>query len=614
MKESKFIEKNKKNWQEFEKDLRYQSNKAKRLSNLFIQITDDLSFARTFYKYRSVKVYLNGIAQVLFNDLYRNQKSSNTGFINFWKYDLPLRIHDARKEFLISFLVFTLSFIVGIVSSFYDKDFARFILGDDYVNMTIENIKNNDPMAVYKQAYATNMFMGITINNLYVALLCFVMGIFFSVGSIFMLIYNGVMVGAFQYFFIERGLFKESFLTIWQHGTLEISCIIIAGAAGIALGKGFLFPGTFKRTDSFKISALRGLKIFIGIAPIIVIAAFIEGFLTRHTDINDILRLMVIVFSLLFMVAYFVWYPGFLSKRKENKISIEKAVYREPFNYDFSKILSAEEIMGYTIRITNQSKVWIFAVISIFALIHALATCISEIYFKNDEFVTISHSFLAFFQMQNAEIQFFTGILTVTLLQFLIFKKLKKILQKEAASINKNKFTGFIKNLFSFLIASLILLVPFHWGTFWGAVSILVFSPFIFMVAYVSYLHNLFLILAIPKTISILSKSWGKLYWNCIKISALLFVFFLFLNTPLVWHYVQQLYENFNYSDDALKVIEKSLYVFFVASIFITYYTIHCINTLINYYAFNETVNADNLINRINKFGERNIMFGFEKE
>ena len=90
---------------------------------------------------------------------------------------------------------------------------------------------------------------------------------------------NGIMVGAFQYFFYDQGLLRESFLTIWTHGTLEIAAIIIAGAAGMTMGKGLIFPGTLSRLQAFQISARRGLKIMIGIAPIIILAGFIEGYL-----------------------------------------------------------------------------------------------------------------------------------------------------------------------------------------------------------------------------------------------------------------------------------------------------------------------------------------------
>jgi uncharacterized membrane protein SpoIIM required for sporulation len=98
------------------------------------------------------------------------------------------------------------------------------------------------------------------------------------------------MVGAFQYFFIERHLFQESFLTIWIHGAMEISAIVIAGAAGFALGRSLLFPGTYSRAVSFRLGAVKAIKIFIGITPIIVIAGFLESYFTRHTGVPDLVR------------------------------------------------------------------------------------------------------------------------------------------------------------------------------------------------------------------------------------------------------------------------------------------------------------------------------------
>ena len=66
---------------------------------------------------------------------------------------------------------------------------------------------------------------------------------FFAVGAVVQLVRNGVMLGVFQYFFYDQGIFAESFLTIWIHGALEISAIVIAGGAGITHGGGFAFPG-----------------------------------------------------------------------------------------------------------------------------------------------------------------------------------------------------------------------------------------------------------------------------------------------------------------------------------------------------------------------------------
>ena len=104
------------------------------------------------------------------------------------------------------------------------------------------------------------------------------MGLLTSFGTGYMLLSNGIMVGAFQTFFYQHDLLWESSLAIWLHGTLEIWAIIVAGAAGLALGNGWLFPGTYSRVESFRRGAKRGLKIVIGTVPVFIMAGFIEGF------------------------------------------------------------------------------------------------------------------------------------------------------------------------------------------------------------------------------------------------------------------------------------------------------------------------------------------------
>lgn len=337
MKESKFIDQNKSKWLSFEKLLRSESKDPDKLSDFFIKITDDLSYARTFFNNRSIRVYLNNICQQLFYLIYKSPKrSSKKVFVDFWKRELPTIAYDSRPEIITAFMVFFLSVVIGVVSSVHNPEFCKTILGNDYVNMTIENIESGDPMAVYKKMNEVDMFLGITLNNLLVSVKTFLLGILWAAGSLIILLYNGIMVGTFQYFFIEKGLFYESFLTIWLHGTLEISAIVIAGASGIVLGKGIIAPGSFSRLQAFQIAAKRGAKLFLGIVPIIVMAATIESFLTRYTDIPDALRLTLILLSLAYMVFYFWWYPNYVVNRglrKEQNISDLQASPNFTINY-----------------------------------------------------------------------------------------------------------------------------------------------------------------------------------------------------------------------------------------------------------------------------------------
>ncbi|MBK8390537.1 MAG: stage II sporulation protein M [Saprospiraceae bacterium] len=187
---------------------------------------------------------------------------------------------------------------------------------------------NKDPMAIYKSMGQSEMFSFITINNLMVSFRVFITGILVGIGSIVSLFYEGIRIGAFESFFHQNGVLKESLFTVWLHGTPEISAIIIAGAAGITLGKGLVFPGDKSRFVSFKHSGRESLRIMLATVPIFFLAAFIEGYLTRYTEISYTVRGFIILTSLIAIVFYFVIYPIIIAKShsKENVIDDRPAI------------------------------------------------------------------------------------------------------------------------------------------------------------------------------------------------------------------------------------------------------------------------------------------------
>jgi len=140
------------------------------------------------------------------------------------------------------------------------------------------------------------------------------LGFFAGIGTIYILIVNGIMVGVFQFFFYQKGLFLTSFLTIWIHGTIEILAIIIAGAAGLILGNGLLFPKSYDRNTSLLISAKKALKVILGIMPLFIIAGFLESFVTRLTELPVTMKVIIILLSLLFILTIFVVYPWLYAK------------------------------------------------------------------------------------------------------------------------------------------------------------------------------------------------------------------------------------------------------------------------------------------------------------
>lgn len=311
MKEVTFIRRNIDKWKQTEKVLEeIEHLNPDRVADAYTDLTADLAFAQTHYPHSRITIYLNNLASALHNAIYRNKREHWTRIITFWTREIPRTMHDARGELRLSALIFALSVVIGMVSAWNDDNFVRLILGNGYVDMTLNNIANGEPMAVYNGAGEVGMFLGITLNNVLVSFNCFAMGLLTSFGTGYILFNNGVMVGAFQTFFYQQGLLGESMLAIWLHGTLEIWAIIVSGAAGLTLGNGWLFPGTYSRAASFRRAARRGVKIVIGTVPIFILAGFIEGFVTRHTDLPDFVRLSIIALSLAFILYYYIYLPN----------------------------------------------------------------------------------------------------------------------------------------------------------------------------------------------------------------------------------------------------------------------------------------------------------------
>lgn len=317
MREAAFIKRNQARWQQLEQVVtgmhRLSGDEA---SALYIQLNDDLSYARTFYAKSPITGYLNGLAVRLHQHIYRNKRTPRRRFITFWTEEVPLAIAEARPNLVLSFIIFAAAALIGAVSAAHDDTFVRLILSDEYVDQTIENIRKGDPMAVYGSHDEGFMFLYITVNNIRVALTAFASGITAGFFTLYVLLYNGIMVGSFQYFFHQHGVLQESALTIWVHGTLEISAIIIAGGAGFCIGNGWLFPGTYTRGESFRRGAKTGLKVVIGLVPVFIIAGFLESFVTRHAlTLRPWVALTIIIGSLAWVIWYFIILPYHAERR-----------------------------------------------------------------------------------------------------------------------------------------------------------------------------------------------------------------------------------------------------------------------------------------------------------
>lgn len=317
MREIAFIKQNKEKWLEFELAI---FGKAKKntddLANLYIQLMNDLSYARTYYPKSKTVVYLNHLASLSYQKIYKTKREDKNRILEFFKTEVPLVVYEYKRYLLYAFVLFFATVAMGVISAKYDTNFVRLILGDGYVNMTLENIKKGNPMAVYGSGSNWGSFIAITLNNIYVGARCYVYGLFGGIGTFYIFLQNSLMLGSFQYFFYEHDVFCKSVRGIWIHGSMEIFAIVIESSAGFILGASILFPKTYSRMNSFKMGFKNSFKIFLSTLPFTISAGFLEGFITRYSiDMPIWLSSFIILVTLGIISFYYLVYPFIVHKK-----------------------------------------------------------------------------------------------------------------------------------------------------------------------------------------------------------------------------------------------------------------------------------------------------------
>jgi uncharacterized membrane protein SpoIIM required for sporulation len=615
MRETKFIEQNQEKWHAFENMLRADRHAPERLNELFIQITDDLSYARTFYPNRSVRMYLNSLAQLVFHKVYRGKRFPKERLLRFWSDELPALMWEQRRALWLSFGIFVLAFCIGLTSSILYPEFARVILGDAYVDMTIENIQKGDPMAVYKESKPLGMSLGIAFNNLRVAIMTAMLGVLAGLGTVYIMLYNGIMVGAFQYFFVEKGVFWSSFLTIWIHGTLEIGSIIIAGAAGLVAGSGLLFPGTYRRAQAFQRSLRKALKILLGVAPIIILAAFFEGFLTRFTETPALIRGAFIATSLLFMVWYFVWLPWHKARKGSfQNTGLEKELppdRRQEIN--FYRIKTAGEILSETFSVLQRNSMLILgSILSATGIVIAYTYLLSPL--KTVDIFNgqgILGDTLGIFKHQTPP---FLAYILLALMSGLAFMALQLLVQQMPETDRPVQSRTQLLGAFIMLALPAMMfpaILKINFGFFAWLIAVPLF-PALGLFATVLYMENSSPFYAFRRSVQLLD--WRQTILLGLLTVNLGLLLFIIPETP-IWDTILQLFSWMAPpTEEGLQVFKNAANA--IASVFFKYLVlvVQIISGGLLYFSCREVVEAKNLHQGIEAIGTHRKIRGLARE
>ncbi len=619
MKETQFIAQNKQKWAKYEKVLNSDSKDPEILSNLFIETTDDLSYSRTFYPNRSVRVYLNGIAQKIFYSIYKNRKGRMGRFFSFWTQQVPQIIYESRKELLLSLMVFLGAVAIGVLSTLMDEDFPRVILGDAYIERTFENIERGTPMSVYQDAGGDEMFFKIGLNNLKVAMLTFVVGLLFGTGTIYLLLYNGIMVGAFQTFFIRQGIFWDSILTIWVHGAIEISAIIIAGGAGLVLGKGLAFPHTYSRLQSLQLATRRGILIMATITPLIILAAFIESYITRFTDAPYAVRATIILASFGFIGAYFILYPmwkarrGFISFLRDANLPAIK-----PEVLEINKIKNSPEIFSDTFIVYRRYMKFFGATAAFIAGIYTTVVVTVGYRFKleTSNFLIdgLEKVFVNFEQFlspnETLDVLWLMNWFGFTVVSFVA----GYFLRKTAYPDDKISFAFLSKAALVAILGALVLnLGSTIYPGLLFLLAIFAFPMlFFWQGASIPDRNNLFSTFA--KTLSLGLGNYGTLLGTYLIMVLMVFLFLFLTTAPLLALFYSALSTFIPMSRDLMRTSQETFYIFSNAFVLFASIPLIYLSLGLAYFSFKETNEANDLMKQVDNVGVQRTSYGMLSE
>ena len=279
-----WIEKRKPYWQKLEAMLGRCKNGVKPLSHdelqelslLYRQTAADLAAIRQDASSVHFARYLNQLMARAHNIIYAGHRASAKGVVNFFRYEYPEVFRRNFRYCALAFAVFVVGGLIGAALTLQDPDFELHVIGPRMVQ-TIDRHEMWTHSIVGVKPLASS---GIMTNNMGVCFTAYAAGITAGLGTLWMMFYNGILIGVIGTACARAGMSLSLWSFVAPHGALELPAIFIAGAAGLKIAHGLLFPGMLPRKQSLAIGGREGTVLVLGTVPMLIIAGTIEAFVS----------------------------------------------------------------------------------------------------------------------------------------------------------------------------------------------------------------------------------------------------------------------------------------------------------------------------------------------
>jgi uncharacterized membrane protein SpoIIM required for sporulation len=246
------------------------------LGLLYRQTASDLAAVREDVTSNQLAFYLNQLLGRAHNLIYMGHKQKISGLVRFYAQTFPQVFRETSRQTLLAFLIFAVTGVASWAVTIHDPTFAHRLLGPQMMD-TIEKREMWTQSIVTIKPLAASTIMT---NNLSVSFATFALGITAGIGTVWMLVVNGLLIGVIGAATWQAGMALQLWSFVAPHGVLELPAIFIAGGAGLEIAGGMLFPGLLPRRESLARAGGRAARLVLGIVPMLVVAGIIEGFVS----------------------------------------------------------------------------------------------------------------------------------------------------------------------------------------------------------------------------------------------------------------------------------------------------------------------------------------------
>ncbi|NLQ04894.1 stage II sporulation protein M [Cylindrospermopsis raciborskii] len=278
------------------------SSEIRELASLYRSITADLARARTYNVSHTLVQSLQLLATRAYTQIYQgSRKQEWEAVIQFYRWGFPAVVQQTFPYIITATGLFILGMLVGWWYSWQDPRFMSLLIPESLISQVRDRGELWMGSIVGMEPLASSNIM---INNISVSFSAVAGGITGGLFTIYILVFNGLLIGSIGTLVSENNLAYPFWAFVFPHGALELPAIFFAGAAGLLLGRGILFPGKYLRVEAIKYYSSLAAQLVFGIVPLLIIAGIIEGFFSPNPIIPDPVKYLVGLAIFILLVMY----------------------------------------------------------------------------------------------------------------------------------------------------------------------------------------------------------------------------------------------------------------------------------------------------------------------